>query len=190
MIVELRTLSQAARVAAVTGGRHLPADKPGKLSRRVDIGAGFQKHRGAVESVSVLFRLFDENGVEVPSGWTVSAAKFEVCWPADPGLVRSHFGGRRFAFHWALGQVKADMDARKGGSWAREHRLGPSVVAQAVEPGQRRGRPVVGGQLQGGLLGGDRRSGPGPGQLEGVQSRHADGQEHRLPGVPLSPPRP
>jgi len=27
--------------------------------------------------------------------------------------VRSHFGARRFADNWALGQVKADMDAKK-----------------------------------------------------------------------------
>jgi len=114
MIVEFSTLSQAAKVAALTGGQHLPTKEPGKLSRRVDVGPGFEEHRGAVESVSVLFRLFDENGVEVPSGWTISAAKFEVCWPGEPGVVRSHFGARRFAFNWALGQVKADMYARKG----------------------------------------------------------------------------
>jgi putative transposase len=123
MIVQMRTVAQAARVAAATGGVHLPGkpDKHGapRLSRRVDVGADFEIHRAAVESVSVLFTLFDDSGgaelVEVPSGWRVTAAKFEVQWPAEPGraaLVRSHLGARRFAFNWGLAQVKADLDAK------------------------------------------------------------------------------
>lgn len=54
-------------------------------------------------------------GAQLPSGWMVTAAKFEVEWPADPqraGLVRSHFGARRKAFNWGLAQVKADLDAK------------------------------------------------------------------------------
>ena len=54
-------------------------------------------------------------GEELPSGWVVTAAKFEVEWPTEPqraGLVRSHFGARRKAFNWGLGQVKADLDAK------------------------------------------------------------------------------
>ena len=50
-----------------------------------------------------------------PPGWMVTAAKFEVEWPAEPdraALVRSHFGARRFAFNWGLAQVKADLDAQ------------------------------------------------------------------------------
>ncbi|MEJ7648619.1 MAG: IS607 family element RNA-guided endonuclease TnpB [Nakamurella sp.] len=123
MIVECPTVSGAARVAELTGGTQLPAKTqptPGvvKLSRRVDVGHDFEPHRAAVESVSLLFSLLDNtSGTEVPvaSGWSVTAAKFEVAWPTDPeraGLVRSHFGARRFAYNWALGQVKADMDAR------------------------------------------------------------------------------
>jgi hypothetical protein len=122
MIVQMRTVAQAARVAASTGAVHLPG-MPGqnggpRLSRRVDVGADFEVHRAAVESVSVLLKLFDDRGgelVEVPSGWTVTAAKFEVEWPAEPdraALVRSHFGARRFAFNWALAQVKADLDTK------------------------------------------------------------------------------
>ncbi|WP_084047259.1 IS607 family element RNA-guided endonuclease TnpB, partial [Mycobacterium avium] len=45
----------------------------------------------------------------------VTAAKFEVEWPAEAaraGLVRSHFGARRKAFNWGLAQVKADLDAK------------------------------------------------------------------------------
>ena len=52
---------------------------------------------------------------KLPIGWMVTAAKFEVEWPAEPdraALVRSHFGARRFAFNWGLAQVKADLDAK------------------------------------------------------------------------------
>jgi putative transposase len=95
VIVEMRTLAQAARVATATGGAQL-AGAPGRdgaprLSRRVDVGADFGAHRAAVEAVSVLFKLFDDTGgrlVEVPSGWMVTAAKFEVEWPAEPAPLR------------------------------------------------------------------------------------------------------
>jgi len=126
----MRTRGQAARVAAATGGAHLPgkpkADGTETLSRYIDVGADFEAHRSAAESVSVLFDLFDGDGdgyaasgspgEQVPSGWTVTAAKFEVEWPADPDrsrLIRSHFGARRKAFNWGLAQVKNDLDARR-----------------------------------------------------------------------------
>jgi putative transposase len=128
MIVQMRTRAQAAKVVAATGGAHLagrpkPDGAPG-LSRYVDVGADFEAHRPAVESVSVLFDLYDGDadcyvragspGAPLPTGWTVTAAKFEVEWPAEParaGLVRSHFGARRKAFNWGLAQGKADLDA-------------------------------------------------------------------------------
>ena len=112
MIVETRTIAEAARVAAATGGDHLAGKEPGSLSRLVRITGDFESRREAVESISVLFRLFDEDGAEVPSGWSVTGARFEVEWPKDPSVVHSHFGARRFAYNWALAQVKADMDAR------------------------------------------------------------------------------
>ena len=63
MIVGMRTRRQAARVAELTGGTHLSGKpKPDgtlTLSRYVDVGADFEAHRGAVESVSVLFDLYD-----------------------------------------------------------------------------------------------------------------------------------
>ena len=49
----------------------------------------------------------------VPDGWVARGFTFEVGWPGDPAVVHSHFGARRYAFNWALSQVKADMDARK-----------------------------------------------------------------------------
>ncbi|WP_301123551.1 IS607 family element RNA-guided endonuclease TnpB [Mycolicibacterium fortuitum] len=129
MIVAMRTRAQAERVAALSGGAQL-AGKPKPdgtptLSRFVDVGADVEVHRSAVESVSVLFELFDGDaasyaatrspGVKMPSGWTVTAAKFEVEWPVEPeraGLVRSHFGARRFAYNWGLARIKADMNAK------------------------------------------------------------------------------
>lgn len=129
MIVRMRSCAQAAKVAEATGGVQL-AGKPKPdgtptFSRYVEIGVDFEAHRPVVESVSVLFELYDGDansyaatggpGAQLPSGWMVTAAKFEVEWPADPqraGLVRSHFGARRKAFNWGLAQVKADLDAK------------------------------------------------------------------------------
>ena len=126
----MRTRTQAARVAELTAGTH-SAGKPkpdgsAPLSRSVDVGADFEGHRDAVESVSVLFELYAGDGhgyaasgalgERVPTGWMVTGAEFEVGWPTDPQrarLVRSHFGARRKAFNSGLAQVKADMDARR-----------------------------------------------------------------------------
>ncbi len=60
-----------------------------------------------------------EAGEQLPSGWTVTAAQFEVEWPTDPDrrrLIRSHFGARRKAFNWGLAQVKNDLDAQRADS--------------------------------------------------------------------------
>ena len=130
MIVGMRTRKRAAKVAELTGGVQL-AGKPRKdgtvpLSRYVDVGVDFEVHRSAVASVSVVFELYDGDaasytasgspGEKLSTGWMVTAAKFEVEWPADPdrsALVRSHFGARRFAFNWGLGRVTADIGARR-----------------------------------------------------------------------------
>jgi len=129
MIVGMRTRAQAAKVAEVTDGVQLPG-KPKRngtptLSRYVAVGGDFEAHRVGVESVSVLFGLFDGDpdsyaatglpGAKLPTGWMVTAAKFEVEWPREPqraALVRSHFGARRFAFNWGLATVKADLDTK------------------------------------------------------------------------------
>ncbi len=53
---------------------------------------------------------------KIPDGWVARGFEFEVEWPRDAvaaSRIRSQFGARRFAYNWALGQVKADMDARK-----------------------------------------------------------------------------
>jgi len=114
MIVEMRTKDQAARVAELTGGLVL-CDAQARPTTRVQLD-DFDAHRKAVESVSVLFRCFDDDGTEVPSGWVLTGAIFEVEWPREPerrSRIWSHFGARRFAKNWALAEVKADLDARR-----------------------------------------------------------------------------
>ncbi|WP_231740377.1 IS607 family element RNA-guided endonuclease TnpB [Mycobacterium sp. GA-1999] len=125
----MRTRAQAAKVAEATGGVQLPGkakpDGTPTVSRFVAVGSDFEAHRATVESVSVLFELYDGDadryaatgspGTQLPTGWMVTAAKLEVEWPADgarAGLVRSHFGARRKAFNWGLDLVKADLDAK------------------------------------------------------------------------------
>ncbi len=125
MIVKVRTGAQAATVAERTGGVVLAAnvrsDGTTGAALFVDVGCDFEAVRAGVETVTVMFELFDGTaatfdtdgpGVMVPNGWTMTAAKFEVEWPEDPSRVHSHFGARRFAYNWALGQVKADIDAK------------------------------------------------------------------------------
>ena len=78
----MRTVAQVAKVAELTGGIHLEGVT--SMSARVDVGDDFETHRSSVESVSVLFKLFGREGddlVAVPSGWSVTGARFEVCWP-------------------------------------------------------------------------------------------------------------
>ncbi len=129
MIVEMRTCAQATKVAQATGGVQLVGrprpDGAVPMSRWVDVGADVEPHRAAVEAVSTLFALYSgdgagyaeagELGAPLPTGWSPTAAKFELQWPADPArrsAIRAHFGARRKAFNSVLGQVRADMDAR------------------------------------------------------------------------------
>ncbi len=52
----------------------------------------------------------------IPDGWVTRGFVFEVTLPDDPeaaSRVRPHFGARRFAYNWALAQVKAGLDAKK-----------------------------------------------------------------------------
>uniref|UniRef100_UPI0023F03BCD helix-turn-helix domain-containing protein n=1 Tax=Ferrimicrobium acidiphilum TaxID=121039 RepID=UPI0023F03BCD len=114
MIVMMRTKAQAQKVADITGG--VIVVKNGKPTPKVQLQGDFEQYRAAVESVSVLFRLCDDTGEQVPSGWTVTGTSFEVEWPKDPqkaSLIRSHFGARRVAYNWALAKVKSDMDAKQ-----------------------------------------------------------------------------
>jgi len=51
---------------------------------------------------------------EVPEGWVARGWRFEVetTTPDQRTLIAQHFGARRFAYNWALAQVKANLDAR------------------------------------------------------------------------------
>ena len=95
----------------------------------------------------------------------------------------SHAGASRFAYNWGLALVKDRLDARQAlevlamrqgagageaRAWAAETAgpvVDPLLVAQGVEPGNRRVHPLVERELQGGLQLGLRRPGPG---TEGV----------------------
>ncbi len=110
MIVAMRTKEQARRVSELTGGKVIVKDT--KPTAQVSLPGDFEQYREAVESVSVLFKLYDNAGNPIPSGWTLTGATFEVEWPKNR-LVNSHFGARRFAYNWALATVKADMEAKK-----------------------------------------------------------------------------
>jgi putative transposase len=52
--------------------------------------------------------------VEIPDGWIARGFRFEVepTTPGQPARIAQHFGARRFAYNWALGRVKANLDAR------------------------------------------------------------------------------
>jgi putative transposase len=50
----------------------------------------------------------------IPDGWVAQGWRFEVetTRPVQRSLIQQHFGARRFAYTWALAQVKANLDAR------------------------------------------------------------------------------
>jgi putative transposase len=96
MIVAMGTKAQAQRVAQLTGGTVILRDN--KPTSKVALPGDFEHYRKDVESVSVLFKLYDDAGTPVPSGWTFTGATFEVEWPKNQ-LVNSHFGARRFAYN-------------------------------------------------------------------------------------------
>ena len=78
-------------------------------------------------------------GEALPTGWVVTAAQFEVEWPAEPRrarLVRSHFGARRKAFNWGLALVKSDLTRRGDDPAPESVQWDPGGAAQGVEPGQ------------------------------------------------------
>jgi len=51
---------------------------------------------------------------EIPEGWVARGWQFEVepTTPAQVPVITRQFGARRFAYNWALAQVKANLDAR------------------------------------------------------------------------------
>src|SRR6266545_3347580 len=50
----------------------------------------------------------------IPDGWVARGFRFEVAatTPQQPAKIAQAFGARRFAYNWALEQVKANLDAR------------------------------------------------------------------------------
>jgi hypothetical protein len=51
---------------------------------------------------------------QIPQGWVARGFRLEVAatTPEQPARIAQHFGARRFAYNWALAQVKANLDAR------------------------------------------------------------------------------
>jgi putative transposase len=51
---------------------------------------------------------------EIPEGWVARGWRFEVevTGPGQWSVIARQFGGRRYAYNWALAQVKANLDAR------------------------------------------------------------------------------
>jgi len=51
---------------------------------------------------------------EIPEGWVARGWRFEVemTCPGQWSVIAQQFGGRRYAYNWALAQVKANLDAR------------------------------------------------------------------------------
>jgi putative transposase len=56
----------------------------------------------------------DRGGFQIPEGWVARGFRFEVepTTPEQSARIAQHFGARRFAYNWALAQVKANLDAR------------------------------------------------------------------------------
>src|SRR6266536_4836735 len=54
-------------------------------------------------------------GFAIPAGWVARGFRFEVevTSPGQPAKIAQAFGARRYAHNWALGQVKANLDARR-----------------------------------------------------------------------------
>jgi transposase len=51
---------------------------------------------------------------QVPDGWVTRGWRFEVepTSPQQRSAIAQHLGARRFAYNWALAQIKANLDAR------------------------------------------------------------------------------
>lgn len=96
--------------------RYRDTSRSGRISRR--IGARWSRCRCCSTFSNCnadRYAATGQPGQALPSGWMVTAAKFEVEWPAEAErsrLVRSHFGARRKALNWGLALVIADLDAK------------------------------------------------------------------------------
>jgi Putative transposase DNA-binding domain/Helix-turn-helix domain len=60
-------------------------------------------------------RLGERRRFAIPEGWVTRGFRFEVepTHRQQPGRIAQHFGARRYAYNWALAQVKANLEARK-----------------------------------------------------------------------------
>lgn len=121
MLLEMWTAAQADRAVRAAGCWRLPVEKSGSPSREIDVNGDLEVHWSAIEAVSVLFKIWGDDRNQRPSCWTTTTTKFELAWPKDLSVVRSHFGARRKAklYNWnrALAHLIADLDAKELNPW-------------------------------------------------------------------------
>ena len=74
----------------------------------------------------------------IPDGWVARGFRFEVqpTTSEQPGRIAQSFGGRRFAYNWALGQVKAEPRRPRRGPGCPAAGVGLLRAPPGVEPGQ------------------------------------------------------
>ncbi len=125
---QMRSCAQAAKVAEATGGAL--AGKPEtrwghRRSSRYGDRCGILRHRPVVESVSVLFELYDGDANSYAAtgakpncrrAGMVTAAKLRSRFadlPARAGRRQLHSALRRKLSTGGLAQVKADLDASR-----------------------------------------------------------------------------
>lgn len=133
MIIEATSHHQATRIVEATGGTQLFASpkkdkKTGlmgepKKTRYVDIGPDFEKHRAAIEKITVMHKLFDGNthtfaetgkpGNQQHTGWEPQGYQYAL----DPSqaqtrALHSHAGGARYAYNTMLAYVKTNQEQR------------------------------------------------------------------------------
>jgi hypothetical protein len=108
---------------------------------------------------------------EVPEGMTVQAFQFALdLTPEQAACMRRQFGGRRYAYNWAVRTMKADIAAYHAD---RTGSPPPSMIGmRKVEPGQ--GRRVRGCRHGGSLVAAN---------IEGGVRRDPRRQAHGLPAI-------
>jgi hypothetical protein len=67
----------------------------------------------------------------VAQGWRLEV---ETTTPVQRSLIQQHLGARRFAYNWALAQVKANLDARGSRSLGAGPGLDAADAPQGLEP--------------------------------------------------------
>jgi hypothetical protein len=121
---------------------------------------------------------------QVPDGFLARGFRFEVepTSPEQPAQLARHFGARRFAYNWALAQIKANLDARAADPAIPRLAWDFYDLRRAGNQGKHRSRRGGASGL-GDLRLRDRRPGHRPTQLVGFQARPPSRRQGRVPPV-------